>query len=376
MIRPDQEVVFDCAGIGIHASLRLPDTDTDTDTDTAAVPGVLIVAGSGPVDRNGSVGVPGTPTEIHMDLYRWIADLLAAQGIASIRYDKITSGATGIGSYSEDPAKLVAQSFDKIFVDPARAALAYLAEQPGVDPQKLLVFGHSEGGLIAMLLASPQASGPAPAGLILAEPSYARLLDVVSRQLAEQIALASISSADKAALTAWADAGIAEIRNSPDLSEPSTLAPALAEAEGETGTSNETGTSKETVQAQQTAQWRETVQSIVFGRMRNELIKSEDALIPVNLAAELNLAVLITAGTKDFNTPALPGGLPGSGVSALADAIPQGLGTYVEIPNMTHILRDIGEADPMQLALPQQIEYPYSSQFEETLGSFLARWIS
>ena len=352
MIRPDQEVVFDSSGVSIHASLRLPDTDT------AAVPGVLIVAGSGPVDRNGSVGVPGTPTEIHMDLYRWISDLLAARGIASIRYDKITSGATGIGSYSEDPAKLVAQSFDKIFVDPARAALAYLAEQPGVDPQKLLVLGHSEGGLIAMLLASADASGPAPAGLILAEPSYARLLDVVSRQLAEQIALASISSADKAALTAWADAGIDEIRNSPDLNEPSTLAPALAEAEGEA------------------LQWQQTVQSIVFGRMRNELIKSEDALIPINLAAELNLAVLITAGTKDFNTPALPGGLPGSGVSALADAIPQGLGTYVEIPNMTHILRDIGEADPMQVPLPQQIEHPYSSEFEETLGSFLARWIS
>ena len=153
MIHPDQEVVFDSAGMSIHASLRLPDTDT------AAVPGVLIVAGSGPVDRNGSVGVPGTPTEIHMDLYRWISDLLAARGIASIRYDKITSGATGIGSYSEDPAKLVAQSFDKIFVDPARAALAYLAEQPGVDPQKLLVFGHSEGGLIAMLLASADCSG-------------------------------------------------------------------------------------------------------------------------------------------------------------------------------------------------------------------------
>ena len=352
MIREDQEVVFDSSGVSIHASLRLPDTDT------AAVPGVLIVAGSGPVDRNGSVGVPGTPTEIHMDLYRWISDLLAARGIASIRYDKITSGATGIGSYSEDPAKLVAQSFDKIFVDPARAALACLAEQPGVDPQKLLVLGHSEGGLIAMLLASADASGPAPAGLILAEPSYARLLDVVSRQLAEQIALASISSADKAALTAWADAGIDEIRSSPDLSEPSTLAPALAEAEGEA------------------LQWQQTVQSIVFGRMRNELIKSEDALIPINLAAELNLAVLITAGTKDFNTPALPGGLPGSGVSALADAIPQGLGTYVEIPNMTHILRDIGEADPMQVPLPQQIEHPYSSEFEETLGSFLARWIS
>ena len=358
MIRPDQEVVFDSAGMSIHASLRLPDTDT------SAVPGVLIVAGSGPVDRNGSVGVPGTPTEIHMDLYRWISDLLAAQGIASIRYDKITSGATGIGSYSEDPAKLVAQSFDTIFVDPARAALAYLAEQPGVDPKKLLVFGHSEGGLIAMLLASANASSPAPAGLILAEPSYARLLDVVSRQLAEQIALASISSAEKAALTAWADAGIDEIRNSPDLNEPSTLVPALAEAEGEA------------VHGEEALQWQQTVQSIVFGRMRNELIKSEDALIPVNLAAELNLAVLITAGTKDFNTPALPGGLPGSGVSALADAIPQGLGTYVEIPNMTHILRDIGEADPMQLPLPQQIEHPYSSQFEETLGSFMAHWIS
>jgi hypothetical protein len=184
------------------------------------------------------------------------------------------------------------------------------------------------------------------------------LLDVVSRQLAEQIALASISSPDKAALTAWADAGIAEIRNSSDLSEPSTLAPALAEAAGEA------------------LQWRETVQSIVFGRMRNELIRSEDALMPLDHAAELNLEVLITAGTKDFNTPALPGGAPGSGVSALADAIPTGLGTYVEIPNMTHILRDIGEGDPMQLGIPQQIEHPYSSQFEETLGSFMARWIS
>jgi hypothetical protein len=43
---------------------------------------------------------------------------------------------------------------------------------------------------------------------------------------------------------------------------------------------------------------------------------------------------------------------------------------------MTHILRDIGEADPMLLGLPQQIEHPYSKLFEETLGSFMARWIS
>ena len=355
MIGPDQEISFDSGGVCIHGSLRLPDSHD------ANVPGVLIIAGSGPVDRNGSVGVPGTPTEIHMDLYRWIAEQLADQGIASIRYDKITSGATGIGSYSEDPAQLVAQSFETVFVEPARNALALLAEQPGVDAQKLLVLGHSEGGLIAMLLASYSATAdsvgaPAPAGLILAEPSYARLLDVVSRQLAEQIELASISSADQIALITWADAGIAEIRQSSELGEQSTLTAPLPEAKEEA------------------LQWQETVQSIVFGRMRNELIRSEDSLIPVDLAAELNLPVLITAGTKDFNTPALPGGLPGSGVSALAAAIPDGLGTYVELLNITHILRDIGDGDPMQLSLPQQIEHPYSTQFAEALREFLAPW--
>jgi hypothetical protein len=355
MINPDQEIFFDSGGVCIHASLRLPDNNN------ANVPGVLIVAGSGPVDRNGSVGVPGTPTEIHMDLYRWIAEQLADQGIASIRYDKITSGATGIGSYSEDPAKLLAESFETVFVEPARNALALLAKQPGVDAQKLLVLGHSEGGLIAMLLATNSATvgsvgAPAPAGLILAEPSYARLLDVVSRQLAEQIELAPISPADQAALITWADAGIEEIRQSSELSERSTLTAPLPEAKEEA------------------LQWQETVQSIVFGRMRNELIRSEDSLIPVDIAAELNLPVLITAGTKDFNTPALPGGLPGSGVSALAAAIPDGLRTYVELLNITHILRDIGDEDPMQLSLPKQIEHPYSTEFAEALREFLAPW--
>jgi len=350
MVLPDSEVVFASAGVNIHASIRLPENTQPNAS------GVLIIAGSGPVDRNGSVGADRTPTEIHMDLYRWIAELLAAQGIASIRYDKITSGATGIGPYSNDPAQLVAQDFDSIFVQPARDALAFLAAQPGVDPEKLMVVGHSEGGLIAMLLA---ASSDLPlCALVLAEPSYARLLDVVSRQLAEQIELAQISAADKVALTEFADAGIAEIRQSSALIGPATFVPPLSQAAGEA------------------AQWQDAVLSVVYDRMRNQLIRSEDALVPAELAALLKIPVLITAGTKDFNTPAMPGGQPGSGVSALAQAIPAGLATYVELPNITHILRDIGNADPLQLTLPQQIEYPYSTLFAEALQGFTSAWIA
>ncbi|MEX0768017.1 MAG: alpha/beta fold hydrolase [Microthrixaceae bacterium] len=346
MILADQEVVFKSAGVSIHASTRLPDSTQPN------VPGAVIIAGSGPVDRNGSVGAAGTATEIHMDLYRWIAELLATQGVASLRYDKITSGATGLGPYSSDPAQLVAQDFDNIFVQPARDALAYLAAQPGIDPERLIVIGHSEGGLIAMLLAVD--TELSLCGLVLAEPSYARLFDVVSRQLADQVDLAAVSAEVKVALKKYADTGLEEIRQSSALTEPSASLPPLDHPEGEA------------------ALWQDTMRSVIYGRMRNLLMKSEDALVPIELAAQLNLEVLITAGTKDFNTPATPGGQDGSGVSALAAAVPAGLATYVELPNVTHILRDIGDADPMGLTLTEQINCPYSTLFADVLQQFVS----
>ena len=78
-------------GVTLAGTLLIPAHQQET-----RVPGVIIVAGSGPTDRNGNQAGGFTT-----DLYRQLADQLALQGIASLRYDK-----RGIGlSTSYPPLK-------------------------------------------------------------------------------------------------------------------------------------------------------------------------------------------------------------------------------------------------------------------------------
>ncbi len=62
------------------------------------MPAVLLLAGSGPTDRNGdSALLPGS-----IGTLRHLADVLERKGFASLRYDKFGSGVTGLGPYSVD----------------------------------------------------------------------------------------------------------------------------------------------------------------------------------------------------------------------------------------------------------------------------------
>jgi hypothetical protein len=114
----DQEVTFTAGGVTVHGSLRLP---LDA---TGPVP-AAVLAGSGPTDRNGNTPlVPGTIGTLSS-----LADVLAGDGVASLRYDKLGTGATGLAPYA---ANLAAIGYSD-FVDEARAALLFLARRPGVD---------------------------------------------------------------------------------------------------------------------------------------------------------------------------------------------------------------------------------------------------
>jgi hypothetical protein len=73
----DTEVTIDGGKAPLHAALRIPGG-------FASGPAVLIIAGSGPTDRNGNSTLPG----VQPDTYRLIAEGLAAEGIASLRFDK------------------------------------------------------------------------------------------------------------------------------------------------------------------------------------------------------------------------------------------------------------------------------------------------
>ncbi|HEX3430472.1 MAG TPA: alpha/beta fold hydrolase [Rhizomicrobium sp.] len=104
-------------------------------------PLVLIVAGSGPVDRDGNSPKGGLDT----DCYKLLADALAAQGIATLRYDKRGVGQSAVPDLDE---RLLTVS---AFVDDAAAWIQKLWSDPRFST--LTVLGHSEGALVGLLAA-------------------------------------------------------------------------------------------------------------------------------------------------------------------------------------------------------------------------------
>jgi hypothetical protein len=118
----------------IHGTLRLPDV-------TVPVPVVLLVAGSGPTDRNGNSALTGG----NNDSLKLLAQALAEAGLASVRYDKRGIAASRAAGPAEADLR-----FDH-YVDDAAAWLRQLsgdARFTGV-----AIAGHSEGALIALLAA-------------------------------------------------------------------------------------------------------------------------------------------------------------------------------------------------------------------------------
>jgi uncharacterized protein len=146
----------------IYGTLTLP-------TQTPA-PVVLIVAGSGPTDRDGnsSLGVRG-------DTYKLLAQALEARGIATVRYDKRGVGASVLALKSENDLR-----FD-IYVQDAASWVAILRDDSRFS--SVTVAGHSEGSLVGML-ALQNASGHGFASLAGAgRPAPA----VLREQLAAQV---------------------------------------------------------------------------------------------------------------------------------------------------------------------------------------------
>jgi alpha-beta hydrolase superfamily lysophospholipase len=187
------------------------------------VPGAVLIAGSGPTDRDGNSPL----IRGRMDTLLNFAGALAELGIASLRYDKLASGKTGLASHAANPAEI---GFD-IFVDGAGAAYDLLRAVPEVDPRRVLLLGHSEGGLIALVLADRVASTAPPWALVLASPLGTRYLDTVRAQLAGQVAqaqaLGQLSADEGAALMGELDAVIAGLRETGALPEATITRPAL-----------------------------------------------------------------------------------------------------------------------------------------------------
>lgn len=162
------------AGISLSGTLTLP-------RGPGAFPAAILLAGSGPLDRD--------EADSGHRPFLILADYLTRKGIAVLRYDK-----RGIGKSTGDYDNATTADF----ASDAEAALVFLKSRKEIDVRKIGMIGHSEGGVIAPMIASRSSdvawivmlAGPATKGaetLILQSDLIARAAGMTDEQVAKSL---------------------------------------------------------------------------------------------------------------------------------------------------------------------------------------------
>ncbi|GAA3747538.1 hypothetical protein HDA32_001532 [Spinactinospora alkalitolerans] len=311
----EREVSFESGPDTLYGTFAVPDGAE------GSIPAALIISGSGPTDRNGNSDArPDADTNANF------ARVLADAGVASLRYDKLGSGETGTASREEDDPVGYG-----VFEDEMAAAYAELLAQPEVDPSRLLVLGHSEGSLFALRAPRVVADHP-PKALILAAPVGDRYLDILDRQLTEQVRTGESAGALDAerATALLSDTRYAISRIRADEPVPEDLAPELAP---------------------------------LFGPSTEPFLREIDAMDPVRLAEELpaRVSTLVLWGTADSQV-----------VDEEVDRLMTGLddGSRVDLPDADHVFR-IHDDSPGAPVL--DADRPFSPDAAPAVTDFLDR---
>jgi dienelactone hydrolase len=124
------EHTLDPGGCRLGATVTMP-----TDVDRA--PGVVIVHGSGPADRDLTIGAN--------EPYRDLAEGLSSRGIAVLRYDKRTHACN---------VPAAEYTVDRVTVEDAVHALSWFRERDAVESDDVSVLGHSLGAMMAPAIAA------------------------------------------------------------------------------------------------------------------------------------------------------------------------------------------------------------------------------
>jgi pimeloyl-ACP methyl ester carboxylesterase len=130
--RADTDVIIPAEGFTLAGTLTMPEA-----MGKLRHPAVVLVAGSGSVDRDEVVaGIP---------IFAQLAASLAEQGFVVLRYDK-----RGVGQSGGRSERATLQDY----ADDLRTTVKWLSKRKDVDPRHIAVAGHSEGGAVAMLAAA------------------------------------------------------------------------------------------------------------------------------------------------------------------------------------------------------------------------------
>ncbi len=186
----ERPIAFQSGGLNLPGTLCLPKVRT------GRVPVVVFVHGSGPNDRDETVG-PNRP-------FRDLAHGLAAGGIASLRYDKRTHAFRG-----QIDARAI--TVDQEVIDDAVAALEHAAALPETDPSRVFLLGHSMGGMLAPFIAA-RARVPLR-GVLLMAATVRPLDEIMIEQISFQMRSAGAPDADVAAKTDALRTAFARVRS-------------------------------------------------------------------------------------------------------------------------------------------------------------------
>jgi uncharacterized protein len=170
----DEQVRIPASGFSLAGTLSKP-----TAAGATRWPAVVLVGGSGPTDRDElTSGIP---------VLGQLAAAIADAGFIVLRYDKRGLGqsggrleSAGLADYAED----------------LRAAVKFAADRKEIDPKRIAVIGHSEGGAVA-LMAAAKDKRIAAVGLIAA--SGVTGAELILQQQEHLLGRTKISDADKEA---------------------------------------------------------------------------------------------------------------------------------------------------------------------------------
>ncbi|MDT5063584.1 MAG: hypothetical protein QOH63_4043 [Acidobacteriota bacterium] len=133
-----EEVTVKAKGFTLAGTLLLPKSGA------RPFPAVITITGSGQETRDEPIPIPGLEK---YRPFRQVAETLASRGIAVLRVDD-----RGVGKSTGIETLQTATTSD--FADDVRAQVAYLRSRSEIDPKRIALVGHSEGGIIAPMVAA------------------------------------------------------------------------------------------------------------------------------------------------------------------------------------------------------------------------------
>jgi hypothetical protein len=286
----------------LYGTLELPATP-------GPFPVALIIAGSGPTDRDGNTALlPG-----RNDAMKLVAEALAGAGVAPLRYDK-----RGIGESRDAGFEEADLTFDQA-VDDAVRWLRMLEDDARFTGT--LVVGHSEGSLVGML-----AAGRAEASAFVSLEGAGRpAADVLRSQLRVQLPAELMDEVD------------AVVRDLETGRTVATLPPGIA-AVPQVGQ----------------ALFRQSVQPYLVSWFRHD---------PALVLAALDIPSLVVQGTTDLQVPVEDG-------ERLAAAGKRT--TLARIEGMNHVLKAAPAERDANLAAYSDPALPLAPGLVEALRGFLA----